>query len=262
MDGVKIFYYEDDSELESISIDLSLIVEKYYKFIFNSRYGNQTKKIWSFKPNDETLFVNGNLRGKYEVLPPDANALLETVLIAKNLYPNLNIKRFYSKDLIESQIQNKNIVSVGGPSSNSITKYFLDLVKFPWRYIRETPEAKQILKNSETNEIKSRTYNKKSEVISDFGFFMRLNNILGNNKTIILITAMTTEGVYGTSLTFSSLNDVMNQNIIRMNNYIEEETSFATITKTKVVDKKIICEPFTSLYILNPSNQQWNLQQY
>lgn len=141
LSGLFLLYYEDQTTLDNLALDLSINIEESIRVAIKNKYNYLLRRIWSFKEEEKVIFVSGNLKGQYLVLPPDANALLEASLTVKTLYPNVDIERFYAIDLPSEYEDDMSIVTVGGPGSNEVTRNFLDKINFPWDNIRLTPDA-------------------------------------------------------------------------------------------------------------------------
>lgn len=259
LSGLYILYYDDPTSLDNLALDLSIHVEESIKKAIKKKYNYLLRRVWSFKDNETVIFVSGNLKGQYLVLPPDASALLEASLTVKTLYPNVSIERFYAIDFLPEYESNMNIVSVGGPSSNQVTRRFLDKVNFPWDNIRPTPDAKQIMINKVTKQKRTRVLDENGCVKRDFGFFMKVPNPIAEDKTVILIVALTTEGVLGCAKTFSYDGVYSNTNCSKLMELIGESRYFAVITETEVENKRIMSKPLShEVYIYEPSENKWN----
>jgi nucleoside 2-deoxyribosyltransferase len=258
LSGLLILHYDDSISLENLALDLSLYIEEHIKEANKKKYAYLLKRIWSFEPNEQVIFVSGNLKNQYVVLPPDANALLEACLTVKTLYPDVKIERFYAIDLPVEFENSMSIVSVGGPSSNQVTRKFLDKVTFPWDYVRPSPTEKQVLVNKITHEKKARLLNDNGFVKKDFGFFVKIPNPGSENKNIILITAMTTEGVLGCAKMFSFEGEHSRTNATKLTEIVGESKYFAVMTETEVKHRQIISKPLgNEVYIYSSSTKEW-----
>jgi nucleoside 2-deoxyribosyltransferase len=247
----------DNASLDKFALDLSHYIERYVRDANRKKFSYLLKCIWSFEPNEKVIFVSGNLKNQYVVLPPDANAMLEACLTVKTLYPEVKIERYYAVDLPSQLANSMSIVAVGGPSSNQITRKFLDYVNFPWNYVRPSPNERQILINKVTQETKKRLLNKDGLVKRDFGFFMKIPNPASMNKTVILITAMTTEGVLGCARMFALDCEDSPSNVARLAEIVGESKYFAVMTETEIRNRQILCKPIERVYVYSPSTRVW-----
>lgn len=255
---IKFLDYDDSNSLSNLSLDLSLIIEEYINKTVIKKYNYLLRNVWSFKPNERILFVSGNLKGKYMVLPPDANALMEAILTVKTLYPESKNERYYAIDFPQELCNSMSIVSVGGPSSNQITRYFLDKVNFPWDYVRPTPEDKQEMVNHLTQEKRCRILDSNGQVKKDYGFFIKFPNPDSEKNYVILITAMTTEGVLGTAKSFAFDGEFSETNCLKILNQTNAKDGFAAITETIVENQRILSRPISKeVYTYKMSTNSW-----
>ena len=85
LSGLFILYYDDSTLLENLALDLSIYIEENIKKTIKEKHEYLLRRIWSFGDVDKVIFVSGNLKDQYLVLPPDASALLEASLNVKTL---------------------------------------------------------------------------------------------------------------------------------------------------------------------------------
>lgn len=258
LSGLFILYYDDPTSLENLTLDLSIYIEDSIKKTIKEKHEYLLRRIWSFGDTDKAIFVSGNINNQYLVLPPDASALLEASLNIRTLYPNVSIDRFYAIDLPQEYENSMNIVSVGGPSSNQVTRRFLDKVNFPWDYIRPAPNEKQILINKISKQKRTRVLDENGYVKRDFGFFMKIPNPSAENKTVFLITAMTTEGVLDCAKKLSYDNDYSKTNSNFLMEFIDDSPYFAAITETIIENGRVVSKPLShEVYLYDPSKNEW-----
>ena len=258
LSGLFILYYDDSISLENLALDLSIYIEESIKKTIKEKHEYLLRRIWSFRDDEKVIFVSGNLKDQYLVLPPDASALLESSLNVKTLYPNVNIERFYAIDLPQEYENSMSIVSIGGPSSNQVTRRFLDKVNFPWNYVRPTPDAKQIMVNKISKQKRTRVLDENGHVKRDFGFFMKIPNPSAENKTVILITAMTTEGVLDCAKMLSYEGDYSKTNCNWLMDLIDDSRYFAVITETIIENKRVVSRSLShEVYLYDPSKNEW-----
>ena len=259
LEGLFILYYEDDeTALDNLSPALSIHIEKNIRKNVQNKYEYILRRIWTFRDGQDVLFVNGNHRGQYVIFPPDQNALLESVLTVKTLYPNIVVNRFYAKDVPPGYIDINSVISIGGPRSNEVTKMYLDKINFPWEIKWTGPNDKPFIMNKKTNEIRRSQFDENGVLKKDIGFFIKIPNPKSVDKIIILIGALTTEGVSGTANTFSYTNQYTKLNCNKIMKLVDELNYFAVITETEVIDKNIVNKPLAKeMYIYNPSDITW-----
>jgi hypothetical protein len=259
LSGLFLLYYEDQTTLDNLALDLSINIEEIIREAIKNNYNYLLRRIWSFKEEEKVIFVSGNLKGQYLVLPPDANALLEASLTVKTLYPNVDIERFYAIDLPSEYEDDMSIVTVGGPGSNEVTRNFLDKINFPWDNVRLTPDSKQVMVNKVTQQKIERLFDENGRVKRDFGFFMKIPNPTAKDKTVILIVALTTEGVWGCAKTFSYDGKYSKTNCNKLMESIGDLRYFAVITETVVENNRIESKPLShEVYAYDPSENKWD----
>ena len=261
LSGLFILYYKDKdhTSLDNIALDLSINIEESIREAIKNKFGYLLRRVWSFEENDTVTFVSGNLKGYYPILPYDVSAVLESVLTVKTIYPNVRIERFCTVDLPSQFESNMNIISIGGPGSNEVTRNFLDKINFPWDNIRLTPDAKQIMINKITKEKRERELDENGRVKKDFGFFMKIPNPTVKDKTVILIVALTTEGVWGSAKTFSYDGKYSKTNCDKLIELIGDSRYFAVITETDVDNNRIESKPLShEVYIYDLSKNMWD----
>lgn len=259
LSGLFILYYKDHTSLDNIALDLSINIEESIREAIKNKFGYLLRRVWSFEENDTVTFVSGNLEGYYPILPYDVSAVLESVLTVKTLYPNVRIERFCTVDIPSQFESDMNIISIGGPGSNEVTRKFLDKINFPWDNIRPTHDAKQIMINKITKEERERELDENDRVKKDFGFFMKIPNPTVKDKTVILIVALTTEGVWGSAKTFSYDGNYSKTNCDKLIELIGDSRYFAVITETDVDNNRIESKPLShEVYIYDPSKNRWD----
>lgn len=259
--GKFILYYGggDYPDLEKMRPKIVESIRDYVIDVYNKKSETWMRRIWDIK-GDNLVVVSGNLFSKYIVEPRDADAMFASTLKLVNLYPGLKVKRFYSKDFPEKSFQGNDLLVVGGPDSNKITKKILEGLDptFPFSY-EETDEPYDfVLKDrSSLREFKKRFDGK--DLKSDYGFFLKVPNPYASERNILLITGIGGEGTFACSqaLPFGDdefLFDYYYNNFSKLS----EKRYFCFVTealvKTTTVEGRVV-EGTT--YCMDQSNNAW-----
>lgn len=259
--GKFILYYGGSNypSLEKLRPKITKTIKDYVIDVYNKKSETWVRKIWDIK-GDNLIVVSGNLHGRYEVEPRDADTLFDSTLRLINLYPGVKVKRFYSVDFPIENFQNNDILAVGGPESNKITQMILEGVdsSFPFHY-EETDEPYDFILYDKIN---FREYMKRfegKELKTDYGFFLKAPNPYFEGRTILLVTGIGAEGTMGCSraLPFNSgpVYDYYYDNFSKLNG----NKYFSFITETKIegsnVDGKVLKE--TIYYLDQNDNNRW-----
>ncbi|HZS74067.1 MAG TPA: hypothetical protein VFA69_06140 [Candidatus Nitrosotalea sp.] len=155
----------------------------------------------------------------------DKDAMLEILILLSRLYPSAKIRKFMAKDFQPSMLD-ENIVVVGGPGapdevSNSICKLMTEKLKSRISY---SDDGEKMCLND--GKAFSSEYDKNQEIITDYGYFGRMQNPLNPRSTVILIHGIHTYGVLGSARAFSD-HDLATKNVqtildeIGLNPYFE-----------------------------------------
>jgi len=261
--GKFILYYggTDYPSIEKIRPKITKGIKEYVIEVYNKKLETWKRKIWDLN-GDNLIVVSGNLFGRYEVEPKDADSLFDTTLGLMNLYPGINVKRLYSIDFTEKDFVDHDLLVIGGPDSNLITKKILDEIdqSFPFIYEEIDEPFDFVLKDK----CSSKKYKKEfegTEVKTDYGFFLKIPNPYTKNRNIIIITGIGAEGTYGCSkslpfesneFTYSYYNDKFSK--------LGNIRYFSFITKAIIDNSQIkgqIVED--TFYYLDQRGNQWGI---
>ena len=198
--GKFITYYGgvEYPSLERLKPKIAKIVSDYIIDEYNKRSEAWARKIWDIK-GDRLTVASGNLHGKYEVEPLDADALLEATLFMVNLYPGLKVKRVYSLDFAESDYYGNDVLAIGGSDTNRVTAGTLKRlgIEFPYEYVNTEEPDDFILRDRKEGKDR-RTARIGDAVVKDYGFFVKSPNpYSAKDRNVILVTGMQSEGTLG-----------------------------------------------------------------
>jgi hypothetical protein len=165
------------------------------------------RKVWDIS-GEKLMVVSGNLNGKYEVEPRDADALFESTLKLVNLYPGLKVHRYYSIDFDNKDYQNNDLLLMGGPDSNKVTKEVLEgnANSFPFEFIETDDDYEFILKDKSTSMDYKKHFNL-GKITKDYGFFAKMPNPFCRGKNVILLAGIGGEGTLACSRALPSDNN-------------------------------------------------------
>ena len=259
--GKFIAYYggSDYPILEKLRPKITKIIKDYVVDAHNKMSETWVRKIWDIK-GDNLIVVSGNLHGRYEVEPKDADTLFDSTLRLINLYPGVKVKRLYSIDFLEENFQNNDILTVGGPESNKITQMILEGVdsSFPFYYEEVDEPYDFILKDK----INFREYKKRfegKELKTDYGFFLKVPNPYIEGRNILLVTGIGAEGTLGCSralpFSSSSVYDYYYDNFSKLS----DKNYFSFIIEAKIEEASIYGNVLkeTIYYLDQNDNSRW-----
>jgi len=199
--GKYILYYggRENPSLEKMRPRITKCIKDYVADMYGKKSETWMRKIWDIK-GDNLIVVSGNLFGRYEVEPKDADALFDSTLGLVNLYPGIKVKRFYSIDFPEDGFQNNDLLVVGGPDSNKITEKILAELdpSFPFSY-EETDEPYDFVLKDKVSLREFRKRFEGKDLKSDYGFFLKIPNPYSNDRNILIITGIGAEGTLACS---------------------------------------------------------------
>ena len=258
--GLYLLKYNKDSKpLEKLTLTLSEYLDDYFKQYVLKKFKNALRNIWSFEKSEAISVISANLKQRYHMAPSSANALVEVIITIKDIYPNIKIERFYSMNFLNNKKFNTDLILIGGPIANEITKEILDLIEFPWEYVRK--EGKPILQNNITKKIKKSEFDGEGVVIKDFGVFFKIPNRFAANKNTIIMTGISSYGVLGCAKEFSIEGEHTRLNCKRINDSMNSGKYFAVLTECEIVNGRIISKLISDeFYTYNPNKQTWNQQ--
>lgn len=165
-------------------------------------------KVWGFKNNETLYLINGiielnsvNLKDKFVLGPGDVNALVTISRTLEKRYKSIKIKNLYSKQLSGLDMMNENIVSIGGPKRNTITKVLTKLINCRYSFDNEGNMI-----DSETNKSYSPVKAESNDYyVEDYGFIAKAKLSSESEKWIFVIAGCHTEGVMGAARYILSL---------------------------------------------------------
>jgi hypothetical protein len=176
-------------------------------------------ELWKFKPRDKVYIICPELTEPDKRQNPEENEFLylgkygdiDSLLILytslSKLYPSIDIIFCTSKEFknIPGNPYAENLVLVGGPYYNEITRHYLtkhQIIPYKFKEMKggeiglKIPTQKGLLKSNFSDD-------QDLSNVLDHGFFVRTKNPQNHSKSIIMINGIHTYGVVGAAKCFS-----------------------------------------------------------
>lgn len=173
------------------------------------------KQLWGFKKDCSITVVAPQLSeelSNQEPLPNqylylgkfgDIDSLVRILISLSRMFPSTDIE-FYTDEEYNKMgrtLQRKNLITIGGPGLNSVTKSYISEIPFQYK---KNNENEWFLKNTIDGETWKTHYS--NDTITDHGVFAKIPHPDDPSKQLIMIHGITTYGVYGSALAFASQN--------------------------------------------------------
>ena len=188
--GKYITYYGGQGypSLEKMRPKITKTIKEYVLEEYAKKSETWMRKIWGIRGDNLTV-VSGNLFGRYEVEPKDADALFDSTIGLINLYPGVKVKRIYSIDFQERGFLNNDLLVIGGPDSNKVTQKILEGLgeSFPFTY-EEYDEPFDFILRDKTSGLEFKKKLEGNIVKSDYGFFLKTRNPLSPDRNVLVLT--------------------------------------------------------------------------
>ena len=226
----------------------------YYEKIKTSGY-IYPKLLWGFNESDCVYIVCPELEEPEKRQKPEAEEFLrlgkfgdiDSLVVVytslSKLYPQLNIK-FCTGEEFDQQQGNpyaENLILLGGPDYNKITRLFMKHT--PFRFAKK--KGTTVLKNKTNNKFFQAKFVRSggNETVTDYGFFFKIPNPRNEQKKLIMINGIHTYSVYGAAKCFS-VYDETETNILRDNckkviNEFGNDPNFAVLLEVKSINNII-----------------------
>ena len=194
-------------------------------------------KLWGFKNNETVYLINGlielnsiSLKDKFVLGPGDVNALVIISRTLEKRYKSIKIKNLYSKQLSSLDLINENIVSIGGPKRNSVTKRLMELIDCRYSF-----DDKGNMIDNKTNKQYSPVKAESNDYyIEDYGIIAKIKLSPGTEKWVFVIAGCHTEGVMGAARYILSLDREGEKRVRELAKEFKED-SFQIAIKVNVI---------------------------
>jgi len=240
--GKYITYYGGKGypNLEKMRPKITKTIKDYVIEEYAKKSETWMRRIWGIR-GDKLTVVSGNLFGRYEVEPRDADALFDSTLGLVNLYPGVKIKRIYSIDFQEGGFLNNDLLVVGGPDSNRVTQRTLEGLdeSFPFTY-EECDEPFDFILKDKTSELELKKKFEGNTVRKDYGFFLKTPNPLSPDRNVLILTGMGADGTLGCSRALPT-NNIHSAYSYYLENFskLADRKFFCFITETNIVRETV-----------------------
>lgn len=184
------------------------------------------RKIWGFRDKDFVTIIcseldepeeRQNLEPReyiYNLKYGDLDAFFEVVITLLRLYPKIKLKILSSGEAEISKLDlSQNLVLIGGPDYNAVTKSILDTKKTIFYYksiYNESVSKKYPNEIVICHRIRDIEYCEEDDT-KDFGYFERLSNPFNPKKKIIILGGCHTIGVTSAIKSLSLFNNELGQ---------------------------------------------------
>lgn len=203
------------------------------------------RRIWGGDVRkDKIIIVCGELTGTFK--PKQANrksheyvnlaryadqdALVETLKLLPKFFPDTEVEYYTSKELPQSKLRS-NLIVIGGPDFNQITKELIDNISFPFQYRTHGFETYFYDK---VNKLRFEIKERRGQIIEDYGLFAHFSNPLTSNTSIIMIGGLQTFGVLGAIKAFA-MNSNGRSNTKKILKQNQRGKDFAVLIPVKVL---------------------------
>ncbi len=206
------------------------------------------RQIWlgDYYNDKEIVIVSGYISDKergpdnYTIESGDIGAIIE-ILIGLGQVVAIRKIEVKSAKTFSGSDYSKNVICVGGPYYNSITREFMRKIKSPFIFDLQAQNIPLI------NLINGKKYyaqrSKTKRITKDYGFFARYKNPFDKEEqnSIILISGIETYGVLGTARTFLPANNYFIENSEKIIRILKDkgERGFSLLTECDVESNNV-----------------------
>jgi hypothetical protein len=267
---ITAFIYLQYNKMEQIVEDIFLAIENYINNHTHSHF--YFKEIWDFDYNDIVYIVCPELQKPEERQNPELNEFLylakygdiDSFLVLfssiSKLHPNVNLKFCTGREfnLIPGNPHSENLILIGGPDYNEITRYYSEKKSItPYEFVEKNEDCEELgIKCPKSGITYFSLFDKESDLkcIEDYGYFIKTKNPGNHNKKIFMINGIHTYGVYGASKCFSlhehNENEIAKNNCKAIIHTLGNNSCFAALFKVSCVSNKIEIPTINELDIL------------
>lgn len=181
---------------------ITIIGKKSYEYFW---FIKPVRKIFPIKKGDVICIVTGKVDlpnvsetlQKYYVLGTgDFKAVVNMCMSLENKFDDIKIRNYFSREIHGQIIRDENIITIGGPMRNSVTRYLLEsgVKKYGFKFDNNDGHL-IIIKNNK--EIHKRPKEKNGFFEIDYGIIIKDRHPSNENKFIFIFAGCHTEGVQG-----------------------------------------------------------------
>lgn len=194
--------------------NLGFIGEMVYKYWYRTR---PVHKLWGLKNGEIIYLVTGKAEIKEDLSIKDDNlimkfkdyyilkqgdfkAVLIVVATLANEYKNVKLKNCFSQEFPADVIADHNIICIGGPFRNTVTKHFMGTITYQLKFDEGDGHLIDLKNNKHYHPQEKDGFFEK-----DYGVIIKDQHPSQPNKEIFIIAGCHTEGVIGAARCISSL---------------------------------------------------------
>lgn len=157
--------------------------------------------LWSTRSSADVLLVHGEIpaiephsRGAFNIQAGDVQALLEAYVALREMKPSGDVSLLPSNAVHGAQL-GCNVVSVGGPRWNVVTRALLNRLDPPWKFAGTPGSSTSGLLNQESGEQLTAVTDESGEVLQTHGFIVCAPNPFNDSNRVTIIAGLSTLGV-------------------------------------------------------------------
>ncbi len=251
LSGIMCLKYD---EFNKLSLQLSNTLTEFFRSIDESKCDTGTviqNYIWAGgSSEDSVVVISGEVKSTYNdsektrgfyIELADVRALVESGRSLSFLNPKRDIEIFSSAETTNKQLEG-NIVSIGGPRSNVVTKRLLQYLELPWDYDilpKTIPKEDRDRKKSITDgNNKMFPCFSDGDLQKDVAFLAFGPNPFNTSKRFLLLSGLFSYGVLGAARSVSALN------------HNERNIAFLNSTLSKITKKSIV-QVVSYVFVIN-----------
>ena len=214
---------------------LGFISQKIYKIVYFSR---PLQKIWGFEnKNEEICVVTGNIEHgvwKHLMATGDIRAYGEVMSVLRNNYKKELINTFFSKEFHPQQLRKYNVISIGGPRWNWVTRKILEELGNPFEFDLEN---RQII-DRRYNPPKKYKVEIKNGIKTDYGIIIKTINPYKSDRNILIFMGYTTYGVLAAVRCLSEFKEYIMKNRNLKKRFLNSK-NYSVVVKTTIIRDEI-----------------------
>lgn len=260
------FFVERYSNTEDIRIHLSTQIVSFFRRKWTIENEKSSKlelidRFWNFRHELDVSLVSGEVvlgTGPTFVQSGDKDAYSEITVAMSQLYPQLILKRYSCSQIKKSSDYTGNIISIGGPNSNKVTKTILEQanIDINFKRIEENwtingHHPKEIFLNGDKTIIQPEYSS--NEIIKEVICIGSGPNPLNRHKKAFIFFGLHTYGVLGAvnAIIGTGEENLHNYNIQYMLDIFSDKKFKLLLAKVLLLDGKcIISELRNNSYVV------------
>lgn len=217
---------------------LGYISQKIYKIIYFSR---PLQKIWGFEnKKEEICVVTGNIEHgvwKHLMATGDIRTYGEVMSVLRNNYKKELVNNFFSKEFHPHQLRKYNVISIGGPKWNWVTRKILEELGNPFKFDLENGQLVDRRYNP-PKRYDVEIENRNNGVKADYGIIIKTTNPYKNDKNILIFMGYTTYGVLAAVRCLSEFKEYIMKNKNLKERFLNSK-NYSVVVRTTIIRDEI-----------------------